>query len=151
MFNLRRVSDFKLFEFFVGCLQMLWSTIPVFKINGSLFASILNDAGLNQQWGFVMLLSGAYLVVGAVFRRRETLHIAQFLSMMVWMVMTAMVANSYYFGNYENVITPVMLSLPLLSGCMLFAVFRSMLYCPVGISDRRKSCFNVDRERRAYG
>lgn len=144
--KLRCLSDMRQLPLLVGALQVMWSLIPALRIKGSRFYALLDSVNLTNDWGWMMMLSGAYLIVGALVKRRDTLTVALFLSAIVWTVMSILFADAawrsiqyLYDGDLLTTwTTPITLSMPVIASSLWFCLFRELIAQPVTITERRK-------------
>lgn len=143
MIRLRCITDIRQTPLLVGAIQILWGMIPAFSQSGFLFRAMLDDLGIGNDWGWLMILTGLYLMAGAIINRRETLTIGLFLSATVWTSMTIVYFNSWYiesswYGTIPNWVTPITLSMPLFSLSLWFCCLRELYLMPRFVPERQK-------------
>jgi hypothetical protein len=136
--KLRCLSDIRQLPLLVGALQAIWATIPALEIEGSLFSELLQYLSLDREWGWTMMLSGLYLCVGAIIKRRDTLTIGLFIAATLWTTLAVIFADALWYTNASRFVTPITLSMPLFAISLWFALYREMIFKPVSISERRK-------------
>lgn len=136
--RIRCFADIRHLPLFLGILSMMWSTIPIGDLDGSLFARQLELLRIGPEWGWLMAVSGLYLVVGSLLKRRETLTIALFISAMVWSAMTIVFIDASTRLDDMQWITPVTLTMPVAAISLWLSLAREMLVQPVVITERRR-------------
>lgn len=136
--RIRCFADIRHLPLFLGILSMMWSTIPIGDLDGSLFARQLELLRIGPEWGWLMAVSGLYLVVGSLLKRRETLTIALFISAMVWSAMTIVFIDASTRLDDMQWITPVTLTMPVAAISLWLSLAREMLAQPVVITERRR-------------
>ena len=137
--KLRCFIDVRQLPLYIGIKTCLWSLIPLAGIEGSLFSRPLVMLGLDREWGWIMALSGLYLIFGAVFARREVLTVAMFLSACVWTTMTVLFFDAAVRVPHTMVwVTPVTLLMPVSALSLWAGLFREMLAQPIVIRERRR-------------
>lgn len=137
--KLRCFIDVRQLPLYLGTKSILWSLIPLVDVKGSLFSRQLAYLGINQEWGWLMALSGLYLVFGAVFARREILTVAMFLSACMWTALTVLFLDAAVrFPDIMPWVTPVTLAMPVAAACLWIGLAREMLVQPVVIRERRR-------------
>lgn len=144
--KLRCLSDIRQLPLTIGMIQCMWALVPALQIKGSRFYVLLQSVNLDNQWGWMMMLTGLYLIFGAFVKRRDTLTIALLLSATVWTIMSIIFADAAwrstaYVYNSETLAiwaTPVTLSMPVIALSLWFALFRELIAQPVVITERRR-------------
>lgn len=145
----RNLCDVRQTPLYIGCIQVILGLIPAFDIPGSLFALFIEYNGLGREFGWLLVCSGVYMMGGALFARRETLHIGLLLSAVIWTSMSVLVANVwhedfYYLGRAQQWLSPIMMMSPVTAVVLWFSLFRDMLFLPVQILERRRRRYAAD-------
>ena len=140
--HFRCMSDIRQVPLYIGIVQCLNATIPALDIHGSLFYSILHASGLGREFGWVLMLSGFYLIFGGLYSRRQSFQIALYISASLWTAMTIMLADAMwypytYMGLTQRWWTPITMSMPVTAFFLWFALFREMLLQPIMVRERR--------------
>jgi hypothetical protein len=101
---------------------------------------MLREMEIGQQWGIVMMTTGAYLIFGSIFNRRDSLAVGMFLCAMVWTIMSILLFNNWWLEYpYPKPvwITPITMSMPVFALILWVALLRELLVCPMWVRDRR--------------
>lgn len=134
----RCFTDIRHLPIFLGALSIIWSAIPLGEFDGSLFARQLDMLRIDHEWGWLMAMSGLYLAVGALIRRRETLTISLFVAACVWTAMSIVFLDASFRYTDMQWVTPVTLAMPLAAVSLWLSFVRELLAQPVVITERRR-------------
>jgi phage shock protein PspC (stress-responsive transcriptional regulator) len=134
--RLRKLCDVRQFPLYVGVVLTMQGFVPALDVSSSLFHALFAQAGLGREFGWSMVLVGIYVVAGALFARRETLHIGMFLCAVCWSVMSMLMLE--VGGEITYRWTPITMTMPVTAIACWFALFRDMVLQPVQIPERRQ-------------